>query len=296
MQGRSELTHVAPYRRLTVKAGDGAELQAVDVQLAAVPRLAGLDVAAGRIADLGPGKVVISAFVGDNQGLRVGDRITLLAGKRSVPLTVAAELSDVAPLASSMVIDPADMTKLGAPAGYTGLLADQSVAGEKGRADGRRALTDAIGSHPWAIDVLADERDQINSELTILLAIALGLIGLTVLIAVVGVGTTTALSVVERVRESGLLRAVGLSRGGLRAMLTTESALYGVIGAGLGLALGVPYAWLAVQALGVNAPLTLPVGQLALVFVVLVLLTAAAGVLPARRAARVSPVAALGAE
>ncbi len=83
-----------------------------------------------------------------------------------------------------------------------------------------------------------------------LLAIALGLVGLTVLIAVVGVGTTTALSVVERVRESGLLRAVGLSRGGLRAMLTTESGLYGVIGAAIGLVLGVPYAWLAVQALG----------------------------------------------
>jgi putative ABC transport system permease protein len=126
--------------------------------------------------------------------------------------------------------------------------------------------------------------------------IALGLIGLTVLIAVVGVGTTTALSVVERARESGMLRAIGLSRGGLRAMLTTESALYGVIGAGIGLVLGVPYAWLAVKALGVNAPLTLPVWQLVGVFAVLVLLTALAGVLPARRAAKVSPVAALGAE
>jgi putative ABC transport system permease protein len=102
--------------------------------------------------------------------------------------------------------------------------------------------------------------------------------------------------VVERVRESGLLRAVGLSRGGLRAMLTTESALYGVIGAAIGLVLGVPYAWLAVRVLPVNAPLTLPVRQLALVFAILVVLTAAAGVLPARRAAKVSPVAALGTE
>jgi len=79
-------------------------------------------------------------------------------------------------------------------------------------------------------------------------------------------------------------------------MLTTESALYGVIGAALGLALGIPYAWLLVKALGVNAPLGLPVGQLAVVFVILVLLTAGAGVLPARRAAKVSPVAALGTE
>jgi putative ABC transport system permease protein len=104
------------------------------------------------------------------------------------------------------------------------------------------------------------------------------------------------LSVVERVRESGLLRAVGLSRGGLRAMLTAESSLYGVIGAAIGLLLGVPYAWLAVKAIGVNAPLALPVWQLGLVFLALVVFTALAGVLPARRASRVSPVTALGTE
>jgi putative ABC transport system permease protein len=69
-----------------------------------------------------------------------------------------------------------------------------------------------------------------------------------------------------------------------------------VIGAVLGLALGVPYAWLAVQAIGVNAPLAVPVWQLVVAFLALVALTALAGVLPARRAARVSPVTALGTE
>jgi putative ABC transport system permease protein len=79
-------------------------------------------------------------------------------------------------------------------------------------------------------------------------------------------------------------------------MLTAESALYGVIGAGIGLVLGIPYAWLTVRALGVNAPVTVPIWQLAAVFVILVGLTALAGVLPARRAAKVSPVAALATE
>jgi putative ABC transport system permease protein len=207
-----------------------------------------------------------------------------------------AQFAGSAPLGSALIVDPSDLTSLGAPANtYDGLLADQAVSGEQGRAEGRKALADVTGSAAggYAINVLADERDQINSELSIILAIAVGLMGLTVLIAVVGVGTTTALSVVERIREAGLLRAVGLSRGGLRTMLTTEAALYGVIGAVLGLVLGIPYAWLAVAALGINAPLTLPIWQLVVVFVVLVLLTAVAGVLPARRAAKVSPVAAL---
>jgi len=146
------------------------------------------------------------------------------------------------------------------------------------------------------LEVLADKRDEIDQQLDMLLLIVIGLVSLTVLIAVVGVGTTTALSVVERSRESGLLRAVGLARGGLRGMLTAESGLYGVLGAAMGLLLGVPYAWLAIKALGQNMPLSLPVPQLAVVFGVLVVITALAGVLPARRAARVSPVTALGME
>lgn len=294
---RPELTHVTPYRRLDVKvAGSDANLDATDLRMGALPELKKLDVTAGRLADLGPGRVVISGFTHDTTGLKLGDTAQVTHDKKTVRLTVAAVLPDSAPLGSALVLDPSDLIALGAPAGsYAGLLADQAKAGEDGRAEARKAIADVTGSAAggWVIDVLADQRDEINTQLDIVLAIAVGLMGLTVLIAVVGVGTTTALSVVERVRESGLLRAVGLSKAGLRAMLTTEAALYGVIGAVVGLALGVPYAWLAVAALGVNAPLALPVWQLAAVFVVLVLLTALAGVLPARRAAKVSPVAAL---
>lgn len=291
------LTRVTAYRRLpAVRVGE-LEATATDLRMTALPSLGKLYPRAGSIADLGPGKAVLARFVADLEGLGVGDTVVVAAGKRTVKLTVAAVLSDMAPLHSGIVIDPADLTALGAAAAPSGLLADAAVAGEDGRNEGLRALRAAAAGAPgYGVSVLADERDQISSALTVVLAIAIGLIGLTVLIAVVGVGTTTALSVVERVRESGLLRAVGMSRGGLRAMLTTESALYGVIGACLGLVLGVPYAWLALAAIGLNAPLTLPVWQLAAVFLVLVVLTGLAGVLPARRAARVSPVTALGAE
>ncbi|MET0425102.1 MAG: FtsX-like permease family protein [Actinoplanes sp.] len=294
---RKELTHVTGYRRLEVKVGT-TELSATDLAVGALPELAKVDVAAGRLADLGPGRVVLSGYVRDDTGATVGDEVTVANGSSSVRLKVAAVLPASAPLGSSVLLDPADLTRLGAPVTFNGLLADASGDGEQARSDGLKAIDEvqAAAGGKWKIEVLADQRDQIDDALNLVLSIALALIGLTVLIAVVGVGTTTALSVVERVRESGLLRAIGLSRGGLRTMLTTESALYGVIGAGIGLALGVPYAWLAVKALGLNAPLTVPVWQLALVFVVLVALTALAGVVPARRAARVSPVVALGAE
>ena len=296
-RSRPELAHVTPYRRLGgVTVGDAVvKLDANDLDLAALPTLKKLDVSTGSLAALGPGKVIISAFTAEVTGLKTGDTTTLRAGGKSVRLAVVAVLPDSAPLGSGLVLAAPDLDKLGAPAGYSGLLADVAATGEHARTAGQQALRQVTGNRPGlGITVLADQRDEINNVLDIVLAVAVGLIGLTVLIAVVGVGTTTALSVVERVREAGLLRAVGLSRAGLRAMLTTESSLYGVLGGAIGLLLGVPYAWLAVKALGVNAPLRLPIGQLAIVFAALVAFTALAGVLPARRAAKVSPVVALG--
>ncbi len=289
------VTHVAGYRRLDVRIGE-RDLTANDLHLSALPQLDKLDTSSGSIQDLGPGKVIISGLAAQVTGLQVGQTTEVVSGKHTVRLIVIAALPDAAPLQSALVLDPADLSKLGAAPGYSGLLLDAAAGGEQGRTAGLSALAaiNGPGRPGYHISVLADQRDEINSILDTVLVIALALIGLTVLIAVVGVGTTTALSVVERARESGLLRALGLSRGGLRALLTCESALYGTIGAVLGLALGVPYAWLAVKALGVNAPLTLPAGQLGVAFAALVLLSALAGVLPARRAGTVSPVAALG--
>ncbi|MEV4410770.1 ABC transporter permease [Catellatospora sp. NPDC049609] len=298
VRARTELAHVTAYRRLGELRVDGDRANtydANDLDLAALPTLGGLDVASGSLADAGAGRVVLSGHVAEALGKRAGDQLTLTRGDRTVQVRVAAVLPGWVPLFSALVADPADLDRLGAPAGYSGILADAAVAGEDGRTAGQQALRRiGDGAGGLGLAVLADEGDEQQSLLDALLGIALGLVGLTVLIAVVGVGTTTALSVVERAGESGMLRAVGLSRAGLRIMLTTESALYGVLGATLGLLLGVPYAWLAVRALGIGAPVALPVLPLVGVFAALVVCTALAGMLPARRASRVSPVAALG--
>ncbi|MFI5493674.1 FtsX-like permease family protein [Actinoplanes sp. NPDC051859] len=294
----ADLTHVAPYRRLdTIElTGSGLDwkLRANDLAMTALPELKKIDVQNGSLAAIGPGKIAISGWLADDIDARVGSTLDLKAGAKKATVEVVAVFPDSAPLQSELITDPADLTKLGAPANPTGLLVDAAKPDEDGRTAALKAMRQLQrGNTGLGLEVLADQRDEANKIIASVLAVVLGLVGLTVLIAVVGVGTTTALSVVERVRESGLLRAVGLSRGGLRAMLTAESSLYGVIGAAAGLLLGVPYAWLMVKALGVNAPLELPVGQLALVFVALVTFTALAGVLPARKAAKVSPVAAL---
>lgn len=303
---RAALARVVPYRRLddvTLLRGPDtignvdSGYPTNDLDLAALPTTGELDVAQGSLADRGPGRIVVNSWVARDAGLRAGDSVALARDGRTVDVRVAAVLPGDGPLHAGILADRADLDRLGAPTAYTGLLADAAVAGEDGRTAGVRALRQAIGGADGVgLAVLADERDRNDALVGTLVWIAVGLVGLTVLIAVVGVGSTTALSVVERIRESGLLRAIGLSRTGLRTMLTVESGLYGVIGATIGLLIGVPYGWLAIQTLGVNAPLTVPVLPLVGLFAALVGLTALAGVLPARRASRVSPVAALGAD
>ncbi len=145
----------------------------------------------------------------------------------------------------------------------------------------------------FEVESLTDHRLSQENWFTTLVAIAVGLLFLTMLISVVGVGSTTALSVLERTRESGLLRAIGLTRKELGRLVTTEAGLYGTVGALLGLAIGIPYAWLAIISLGIEWPMQVPVVPVGLVVLALAALTAGAGLLPARRAARVSPVAAL---
>ncbi|MBB5824955.1 ABC transporter permease [Micromonospora carbonacea] len=296
VRGIGELDRVVPYRSSPDVRVAGAEvdgLTATDLDLRALATWADFGASAGRLTDAGPGRVVLLRFLAEEAGARPGDEVTVTRGDRSVRLRVAATMANT-PVGAGLLVDPADLDRLGVPAGPTGLLADVAGDDEQARTAAVRALR-AAGGQQVGIVVTADDRDELDGQLGALLGVLLGVLGLTVVVAVVGVGTTTALSVVERTRESGLLRAVGMSRRRLGAMLTVEAGLYGVLGAALGLLLALPYSWLTVAALGQDAPVEFPAGQLAGVVLALAVATALAGLLPARRAARVSPVAALGA-
>ncbi|WP_431973994.1 FtsX-like permease family protein [Micromonospora haikouensis] len=296
VRGIGELARVVPYRSSPDVRVAGAEvdgLAATDLDLRALATWADFGASAGRLTDAGPGRVVLLRFLAEQAGVRPGDEVTVTRGDRSVRLRVAATMANT-PVGAGLLVDPADLDRLGVPAGPTGLLADVAGDDDRARTAAVRALR-AAGGQQVGIVVTADDRDELDGRLDALLGVLLSLLGLTVVVAVVGVGTTTALSVVERTRESGLLRAVGMSRHRLGAMLTVEAGLYGVLGAALGLLLAWPYSWLTVAALGQDAPVEFPAGQLAGVVLALAAATALAGLLPARRAARVSPVTALGA-
>ncbi|MDP9793602.1 putative ABC transport system permease protein [Catenuloplanes nepalensis] len=287
-----ELKDVVPYRvteaGIPVEARDepNAQNPVLDLSLTSLRTKDDIQVTEGTLGALGPGKAIALDYLGDFTGLGIGETTTITREGRSVTVTVVATVAGL-PMNAWAVLDPADMTALGLAAEPTGLLAD--AAGDRTAAY-QAAQTLVPGG---GVSVLADQRDDYAEQLLVITVAALGLVGMTVSVAVVGVGTTTALSVVERLREAGLLRAVGMSRGRLRATLLIEASLYGVVGSLLGLALAIPFASLMLAGVGLDGPLALPWDQLALTVLVLGLLTAASGVLPARRASRVSPTAAL---
>jgi len=141
------------------------------------------------------------------------------------------------------------------------------------------------------------ERAALEEVLGTLIRVALALLAVAVVIAIVGIGNTLGLSVVERTRESALLRALGLRRGQLRQMLALEAMLLAVVAAVVGIFFGVLFGFAAAAAAfgeaSRDAAFVVPWGDLGLVFVGAILAGVLASILPGRRAARATPVEAL---
>ncbi|KAB1659921.1 ABC transporter permease [Pseudoclavibacter sp. CFCC 13796] len=147
------------------------------------------------------------------------------------------------------------------------------------------------------------EKLMYEQIIDVLLSIVTGLLAIAVVIAVIGVTNTLSLSVIERVRENALLRALGLTKRQLRAMLGMESVLVSIVATTIGLVLGTAYGLLGVGILfgqtigtGVEISWQLPWVQYLLFVVIAVMVGLLASVLPARRAARLSPVQGLASE
>ena len=120
------------------------------------------------------------------------------------------------------------------------------------------------------------------------------LLGFSVVVSLFGMVNTLVLSVFERTRELGMLRAVGMTRRQARQMIRHESVITALIGAVLGLPLGIFLAALVAQALSqYGVSFSLPVGTLALFALVAILAGVLAAVLPARRASRLNVLKAL---
>lgn len=138
---------------------------------------------------------------------------------------------------------------------------------------------------------ITQQHGNLNTILTLMYA----LLGLAVLIALLGIANTLALSIHERKRELGLLRAVGMSRSQVRSSVRWESAIIALFGTTLGLIVGTFLAWTMVNTLAVGgvARFVIPTGTIIIVTTIATIAGVAAAVLPARRAARVDVLTAM---
>jgi putative ABC transport system permease protein len=128
-----------------------------------------------------------------------------------------------------------------------------------------------------------------------LLGLVYVLLFLAIFIALLGIANTLALSILERTRELGLLRAVGMTRAQLRSTVRWESVIIALFGSLLGLVIGIFFGWALVRALAAEGlgTFTLPVTQLAVIVVLAALAGLVAAIVPARRAARLDVLRAL---
>ncbi|MGW4209985.1 ABC transporter permease [Lentzea sp. NPDC004789] len=159
----------------------------------------------------------------------------------------------------------------------------------------RADLERVIATSPVAVlNSAAETKAELNSQIDQVLLFIWALVGLALIIALFGIANTLTLSVLERTRESALLRALGLTRGQLRQMLVVESILMALIGAVVGVLLGAGFGWVLVKAMS-NAEFqisfSIPFGQIAAMLGLAVAAAIIAAALPARRAAKNSVVA-----
>jgi len=251
--------------------------------------------AAGDVRRIDPGTVLLAKSTAEDLGVRPGDTLPVRF-PRGEPrtFTVGGTYVDNQ-LVGGWLFDASvssDFESL-----LDGVVLVEASSGTS-QAALRTAVDAAAAAFPTAevLDrdeftaVAADQIDTVTNIINVLLL-------LSILIAVLGIVNTLALAVLERTRELGMLRAVGLSRRQSRRMVTVEAVVVSVFGALLGIAVGTVFGVAFQRALvdqGITE-LAVPVGRLVVFVVVAGVAGVLAAVLPARRAARLDVLQALAA-
>ncbi len=250
-----------------------------------VLRFEWIDGSAATLSGLGEGDVAVSDTFADENDLAVGREVTFTTPRGDqVTYRVAGIYEASAGLVGGAIVSNASLERdwQSNDISFALVAGDDPAAIKRGE---ERALAEFPTAEPRTIEDLKDDQRQ---QVAGLLGLIYALLSLSVIVALLGIVNTLALSVHERTRELGLLRAVGMSRRQVRRMVRGESVITAAIGALLGIVLGLAFAAIVSRPLASDGfVFEVPWGTL----VAVVVLAAIAGVLaaipPARRASRV---------
>ena len=279
--------------RVTTAAVDGEVTDLNSFDAATVTSIFDIEPQQGDIANLGTDGIAVEDGYATEHGLTLGSKVPVTFAEGATTLTVEAIFGDETWTGSTFV-DHAVLNSFGIdPLDAKVYVRD---APSVDSATARTALEQAATNYP-SVEVMdhsefkASKAGDINTLLNLIYA----LLGLAIVIALIGITNTLALSIFERTRELGLLRAIGMTRSQLRATVRWESMIIALFGTLLGLSVGLFFGWSVVHALADQGftSFVVPTGSLLVVGAIAAIAGVAAAVLPARRAARLDVLGAI---
>ncbi|MBM3147866.1 MAG: FtsX-like permease family protein, partial [Actinobacteria bacterium] len=242
---------------------------------------------------LGPDQALMEEQLAITHGLRVGDTVAVTARSgETAELEIIGEYRDPNLFAGLTV----------SYAGWDRLFDQRDAVFYLVSADAGASVTQvqkgvdaAMADYPQAVVETKEEYiDSIVKQLNQFLYMLYALLAVSVIISLLGIVNTLILTVYERTREIGMLRAIGASRSQIRRMIRYESVITAIMGGVLGIVLGTVFAYIVTTQLGAQGiSFTVPPVQLVVCLIVAIVVGVLAAVLPARRAAKTDILAAI---
>jgi putative ABC transport system permease protein len=289
------VTHVLSLQRDRVRLG-GKDTNVAAGDLPAAVAIFTLTAKSGTLGTLSSGQVVIDENLAKTNHWSVGQTLAMQTARGG---TIGERITGIyrkSTVINGPFVSTADATGFRTPLasqGFVQVTPDSAVPAV------HTALDALFKSNPEVtVSDRSDLIDQTSSALNVVLTIINVLLGLTIFVAVLGVINTLLLSVYERTREMGLIRAIGMSRGQIARMITVESILISVFGALLGIVVGVALGIAIVAALHSTGfvALTIPWSYLVVTLFAAVVAGVLAAILPAIRAGRLNVLEAIAYE
>ncbi|MFF8815831.1 ABC transporter permease [Streptomyces pactum] len=271
----------------TIMGVDGKEIQ----------QLVDLKFSAGSFSALRGNTVVVDEDMAEDKGWKVGTTLDVTFEDRARETMEVGGIYEGNEMIRGVMVDNATLTP------HVDRVNDFQVML---KTDGgpteatQEKLEKALGDNPAIrVQTMDDVSNDIAQFFNLMLNMLYGLLGMAVIVAVLGVINTLAMSVFERSQEIGMLRAIGLDRRGIKRMVRLESLVISLFGGVLGVGLGLFFGWAAGEliASGLSTyTLVLPWGRIVIFLVLAGLVGVLAALWPARRAAKLNMLAAIKAE
>ncbi len=250
----------------------------------------------GTIDQLSAGQIIVDKPAANKDGLKVGDTVTVQLSRGGPETYTISGIYNKSDVISGWILPASAASNFAIPQPTQGFI---MVGNGTSVTDVKDQVSALLANSPEVnVTDISSFVDQQTRGIDGVLTIIQILLALAIIIAILGVINTLALSVLERTREIGLLRAIGLRRSQTMGMVTVESVVISVFGALLGLVVGVGLGAAVVRALhdeGIKQ-LSLPWSQMIVYLILAAIVGVVAAVLPAIRAARTNVLAAISYE